>query len=209
MLYRLWLTLLPVVWRVFLLPAAIEWSPPADCGTAGCVAQDIGLNLLLLAPFVAIAYWEGAGLGGLGLASETTIRGVILGLVFALPIGLLLPGSQSAQFAPGVALRHAVAGFLEECAYRGFVQRRLAADFGQILAAVGAAALFALGHGPALVVAYGAGSSAAVTGLTYFFLAGCVLGALFAATASAWAPALPHAAFNVARTLSPLPLGGG
>jgi membrane protease YdiL (CAAX protease family) len=212
MLERLWLTVLPVFWRVALLPAAIEWTPPRGCGTLGCVAVDAALNLALLAPFAAIARWEGAGLAGLGLATGVAVRGLAVGVVAAavaagvwvtalapVPPTGLGAGPWQAEPVPAVAARLAFAAVLEECAYRGFVQRRLAAEFGQLLGVPAAAALFALGHGAALAMVYQTEGTSVLGALGYLFVAGCVLGALFAAGGSVWASALPHATFNILR----------
>ena len=206
MLERLWLTVLPVFWRVALLPAAIAWTPPAECGAAWCAAVDVGLNLTVLAPFAAIAYWEGTGLAGLGLGRAGLVRGLVVGAVAAVAVAgawilrtgpFLLLGPESSIPGPGAAARLAVAAVLEECAYRGFVQRRLMADYGRLLGTVGAAALFALGHVAALAIVYQPEGTAALGPLAYFFVAGCILGAFFAVTASIWASALPHAVFNI------------
>lgn len=207
LLGQLWLALLPVLWRVALLPVAIAWTPPAECGWPSCVALDIGLSLILLAPFAAIAHWEGDALRGLGLERATAVRGLAAGFVAALCLVLAwlaggLLGAQSSVPGPGSALRHAVAGILEECAYRGFVQRRLMGAFGPWLGIFGAAVLFAIGHGAALATVYQQDSPEVLGALAYFFVAGCVLGALFAATRSIWASALPHAVFNVLRSTS-------
>jgi membrane protease YdiL (CAAX protease family) len=215
MLERLWLTVLPVFWRVALLPAAIEWTPPGECGALRCVAVDVALNVALLAPFAAIARWEGAGFAGLGLATGVAVRGLAVGVVAALAVAgawitALAPvpatglgaGPWHAESLSGVAVRLTVAAVLEECAYRGFVQQRLVADYGRLLGVLAAAALFALGHGAALAMVYQPEGTAVLGALGYLFVAGCVLGALFAAGGSVWASALPHATFNVLRAAS-------
>ena len=212
MLERLWLTVLPVFWRVALLPAAIEWTPPGECGALRCVAGDVTLNLALLAPFAAIARWEGAGLAGLGLATGVANRGLAVGVVAAVAVAgvwitALAPvrvtglgaGPWHAAPVPAVAARLAFAAVLEECAYRGFVQRRLVAAFGRLLGVPAAAVLFALGHGAALAMVYQPEGTAVLGALGYLFVAGCVLGALFAVGGSVWASALPHATFNILR----------
>lgn len=164
-----------------------------------------GVELEILVTFCRVAslsvYWllfrDFLSKTAVNCSTRPTIW-LFCGIASLLMVPLLFNGGYPADKTYRVvfALTSAVVALREEFFYRGVIQTVLERRFGFFVALIASNVLFVFYH-------YGAQPLTA-TGIIEIFTMGCVLGLMYGATGTLWAPIALHAAYDSMWSLGPI-----
>lgn len=163
--------------------------------------DQLGFALLIFLPFAAAILYRKQPWLSAGLGKSTLKGGLQLGFALALitifllgKIYAILDGVSSSQILYLFAM--SAVGFVEEFAFRGYIQLRLCAWWGDTWGWIATSVMFSLWHLPQKIIVEGASLPNIGISLLYLLALGLVLGWIMKKSGNILAPAIYHAIHN-------------
>jgi membrane protease YdiL (CAAX protease family) len=190
------------IYLIFYHPSTGQNQTPTPFTyTMTQLLTQIGFSLLIFLPFsAALSYrkqpWLSAGLGKASMKGGLQL-GIALALISIFLLGKIysiMNGLTSSQWLYLLAM--AVVGFVEEFAFRGYIQLRLCAWWGDTWGWIATSVMFCLWHIPQRIMVQGETLTTILPSLAYLLVLGLVFGWIMKKSGNVLAPAIYHAIHN-------------
>lgn len=174
---KIWLLVLPVVWRLRVDKGRLSWSPPRHGGLGAGVMIGLGMAAVIVATYWTIAVPR---------VDPAALRAEVAEMGMASPLAYGL-GALYWIFANSV---------VEEYVFRWFIQSRCEVLWPRPAAILASAAIFTTHHGVAMATYFNPGLTALAS--AGVFIGGATWSWMFARYRSIWPGWIAHAVADVA-----------